>query len=215
MLEFKVDGINQQFILLRTYRETHRLPAEFHINAFEAKTYTGLGSIDSASNELATLRHNVLNRLVAHTQPQNWLNHNPSLQTIFHDELLAINAKIGLHDSEVDFAMAGFGDVCHQWIYALVYAQASKKPPPPFATVYQQWLMDSLRVASTVHDYTHENIPWQVQVISHAYGRFGLQIQRGTETDYVLDTRLACPAENFMDALLMSVAEHIQTCCGL
>lgn len=217
IMEFKIDGVIRQFIPLKTYREMYRLPPDFHINRFEAKIYAGLGSIESAATELATLRANILQRLPNYTQPQAWLNHQPPLQVIFREELLAINHVVGLHEPEVDFAMAGFGDVCHQWIYALIYAQATKNTPPPFSAVYHDWLMNSLRVAQTRHAYIQADETWLIQVISHAYGRIGLQIQRGNEpiADYALDMRLACPAENFMDILLATVAEHIQQGCGL
>lgn len=215
MMEFKIDGVIQQFVTLKVYREIHHLPLDFHINLFEGKTYVGLGSIESGTAELAHLRKNILQRLPNYAQPQDWLNHQPPLQIIFREELLAINDRIGLREPEVDFAMAGFGDVCQQWIYTLIYAQATKTPPPLFTQIYQDWLMNSLRVAQTRYPYVHAGETWFVQIISHAYGRIGLQIQRGNVLDYVLDMRLACPAENFMDALLATVADHIQQACGL
>ena len=214
-MEFKIDGVTQQFATLKAYREMMNLPFEFHINLFEGKTYEGLGSIESATAELASLRINILERLPHYPTPQEWLNHQPPLQIIFCEELLAINDRVGLREPEVDFAMAGFGDVCQQWIYALIYTQATKNLTPPFMAVYQDWLMNSLRVAQTRHSYVHHGEPWTIQVISHAYGRIGLQIHRSTAIDYVLDMRLACPAENFMDALLAAVADHIQQACGL
>lgn len=215
MTSFKIDGVDQIFIPLKAYRAQHNLPADFHINYFEGKTYEGLGSIESATPELNSLRTHILNRLGNFSEPQAWLNHQPPLQNIFQDELLAINHHIGLRDPEVGFAMAGFGDVCHQWIYALIYAKATKQALPSFNAVYREWLMNSLRVAHTEYTYDHMDETWIVQIISHAYGRIGMEIQRPTATDYVLDVRLACPAENFMDGLLGAVAEHIRKACGV
>jgi hypothetical protein len=134
---------------------------------------------------------------------QRWLTFAPELTRLFTNKLYEINPKVHLRDVEIEFAAAGFADVCQAVIFALLRAQGS--PPPPFEAIYGEWLDSTVRVSQTVHTYRG----WQVQIVTHAYGRAGLIVNRGDQIDYVQDATLGCPAEGFMAALLAEVAARI------
>jgi hypothetical protein len=168
-----------------------------------------LGHIDGAGAEMNTLFTQTLALLPADLTLMGWLDYIPSLQAHFGDELEAVNPVIGLRPPEIEFAVAGLGDVCRAIVYALIYAQSQRKTPPTFDQIYGDWLHSTLRLTATAYPYEHRGEKWSVRVISHAYGRIGLRIDTGDARHYVLDNDLACPAERFMERLLRKIAEQV------
>jgi len=196
-----INGVWCEFTPLKDYRATHQLPTEFGVSHFEPKDYSGLGKLDTAGSSMNNLRDRVLAATPRQRPITEWLGHSDTLQATFERELRYINPDIGLQEPEIEFAAAGFGDVVRAMVYAAVRGHAN------FDSVYAEWLHSSIKIASHSHDYGEG---WQIQVISHAYGRIGLQVTRQDVIDYVVDTRLACPAEGFMLQLLRDVTSHIQ-----
>lgn len=208
-MRLQINGTIHDFTDLKTFRAEYDLPDTFGVSLFEPKDYTGLGRIDGAGAELNALREAVLARLPPSLNLQGWLQAVDDLQTFFWQQLAAINDVIGLREPEIDFAAAGFGDVCRAVVYALIAARAQHEAPPSFSQIYSDWLFSTVKVSAKIHDYAHQGSRWHVKVISHAYGRIGLIIYTEDVTHYVLDSRLACPAEGFMLHLLRDVAAHI------
>jgi len=138
-----------------------------------------------------------------------WLAFLPSLCRRFSDELIAINPQVGLIDVEIEFAVAGFGDVCEAIAYALLRARAERSAPPPFERIYSDWLDSTARISSAPWAYAHHGETWAVRVVHHAYGRAGLIVERGGVSDYVYDPALGCPAEGFMAGLLAEVGARM------
>jgi hypothetical protein len=202
-MRLTIDGIARPFTPIRAFREAHKLPPEFGVALFEPKDFTGLGRIDQAGAELSAVRTAVLAAIPARLPIQQWLGFAPELTHYFTSQLYAINTKINLRDVEIEFAAAGFADVCQTVIYAIMRARGDD--PPPFEAIYGAWLDQTARVSQTVHPYRG----WQVQVITHAYGRAGLMVRAGAETFYVQDSALSCPAEGYMASLLAEVAARI------
>jgi hypothetical protein len=202
-MHLTVDGAPRPFIPIKAFREAHDLPPEFGVALFEPKDFTGLGRIDRAGAELNSVRAAVLAAIPAALPLQAWLNFAPELTRLFTNKLYEINLRVNLHDVEIDFAAAGFADVCQTVIYAMLRARGA--PPLPFEAIYGEWLDQTTRVSQTIHPYND----WQVQIVTHAYGRAGLIVRTETETFYVQDAALGCPAEGYMAALLADVAARI------
>lgn len=210
-MHLMMDGQMREFVEIRAFRASQGLPEEFRVAYFEPKDYTGLGSIEHAAHDLVDLRRRLLAAMPSLPTLPQWMAYLPGLQQLFRDQLEAINEQVGLREVEIDFAAAGFGDVCQAWVYALVHAQASRQPPPPFKQVYAEWLYSTIRQSALVHRYQD----WQVQMITHAYGRIGLAASRGDQTFYVYDAALACPAEGYMLTLLSDVTAQIAKAVNL
>lgn len=202
-MRLTIDGESRPFTPIRAFREAYDLPPEFGVALFEPKDYTGLGRIDQAGAELNAVRAAVIAAIPARLTIQQWLGFIPELTRLFTNQLYAINPKVHLRDVEIEFAAAGFTDVCQAVIYAIIRARGADVPP--FEAIYGAWLDQTARVSQTVHAYRD----WQVQIVTHAYGRAGLIVRAGAETFYVQDAALSCPAEGFMAALLAEVAERI------
>lgn len=202
-MRLTIDGSPRPFTPIRAFREAHGLPPTFGVALFEPKDYTGLGRIDQAGAELNAVRAAVLAAIPARLTIQAWLGFAPELTRFFTDQLYAINSKVNLRDVEIEFAAAGFSDVCQAVIYAIMRAHGAA--PPPFEAIYGAWLDQTTRVSQTVHAYGD----WQVQIVTHAYGRAGLIVRAGDETFYVQDSALSCPAEGYMASLLAEVAARI------
>jgi hypothetical protein len=201
-----LDGIAYPTLPLADFRAQYGLPESFKVSYFEPKDYSGLGRIDGAGAALQDLRQAVLGRTPQGFTALVLLQHLPTLQQFFQDQLEAINPQIGLHQPEIEFAASGFGDALHAWVYALV-AAGQQPHPPSFAQVYHDWVMASTRLAATRHPYQHGQQPWAVQIISNVYGRLGMLVHLDATQRYaVLDASLACPAEGFMLKLLNEVA---------
>lgn len=195
-----IDGIERTFTPIKAFRAAHDLPPAFAVRHFEPKDYVGLGSLERAGDALTTLRAAVLNAAPAGQPVLAWLANAPALTDRFRAELLAINPRVGLREVEIDFAAAGFGDVLTAFLYARL-----RDPAADFQAVYAAWLHDSIRISQTEHAYDG----WRVRVITHAYGRFGLECVRAGDTHYVYDAALACPAQGFMESLLAAVCEKL------
>jgi hypothetical protein len=208
LMKLNIDGHSYTFIPIRAFRAAHDLPPEFGVAMFEPKTYEGLGSVEGAGAELNGVRAALLAAIPSRVAPTDLLPTVEALMSLFKTQLYAVNNVVGLRPVEVDFAVAGFADVTQAFAYALVRARLGGDPPD-FDTIYQAWLESSARVAYTVHEYTHNERVWQVQVVSHAYGRAGLIAESDGEIYYVADATIACPAEGFMAGLLREV------CAGL
>ena len=202
-MRLTIEAVPRSFVPIKSFREAHHLPPEFGVALFEPKDYTGLGRIDQAGMELNGVRAAVLAAIPPNLTLQSWLAFIPDLTRRFTDQLYAINPRVNLHDVEIEFAAAGFADVCQAVVYALLRARDA--PAPSFEAIYGDWLDQTARVSQTIHLYG----AWQVQIITHAYGRAGLIVRMESETAYVQDAALACPAEGYMAALLAEVAAQI------
>jgi hypothetical protein len=215
-MKLLIEGTQRIFTPIHRYREVHHLPADFGVARFEPKDYTGLGSIDSADAGAAlnTLRAAILAAVPERAAPEDLPAATDMLASVFRTQLYAINSSVGLKPVEIDFAVAGFADVTQNYAYALLRARLSRSPAPSFAEVYSGWLESSARVATTLHEYRHEGNIWHIRVVSHAYGRTGLVVQRADGEEYVEDSALACPAEGFMLRLLKEVCAGLLTAAG-
>jgi hypothetical protein len=208
-MHLNLDGEMRAFVPIKTYRAEHDLPLSFGVALFEPKDYNGLGSIDGAGAQLNTVREAVLDAMPAQMSAAGWLSFLPQLTALFKNELYSINDAVNLHDVEIDFAAGGFGDVSQSFAYGLLRARAEGKQPPPFETVYADWLNSTARVSQTIYPYVHHDQEWRIQIVTHAYGRAGLIITTPIDTYYVHDSTLGCPAEGFMAALLKDVAARM------
>ncbi len=197
-MQLLIDGERRDFIPLKTFRAAHDLPDSFGVAFFEPKDYTGLGSIEQKGEALNDLRQQVLDSIPAHLSPQQWLNFLPTLQKTFRRHLML--AGTGLRESEIEFAVAGLANVCQAMIYARLRAES-----PAFDEIYDDWLQNTVRLSQTRYPYGS----WQVQIVAYAFGRVGMIIHAENNTYYVLDNRLACPAESFMRDLLREIAKFI------
>ena len=204
-MQLVIAGQRRDFIPIKDFRAEHGLPPEFGVAWFESKDYTGLGRIDRAGTELNTVRQAVLDAIPAHLPLQAWMAFVPELTRLFERKLYEINPQVGLKDVEVEFAVAGFADVCQ----ALVYAGPRGGSTPDFRQLYADWLNSSARVFGEVYAYEHRGQRWQVRIATHAYGRAGLIVDTGEVTHYVHDPALGCPAEGFMASLLHEVASRL------
>ncbi|MBC8099683.1 MAG: hypothetical protein H7Y11_09590, partial [Armatimonadetes bacterium] len=120
----------------------------------------------------------------------------------------------GLRPSELDYAVAGFEDMCQAMGYALMRAHALKQPPPSFDGVYAAWLASSIRLSHQVYPYRHHNEDWQVQILNNAYGRCGLMVRTVNNVACLHDAVYACPVEHMMGKLLQQVAERVSLAVG-
>jgi hypothetical protein len=195
-----IDGAARQFVPVKAFRAEHGLPPEFGVALFEPKDFAGLGRIDGAGADLNAVRTAVLNAIPAELALRGWLGFVPTLTDVFTAQLRDINARVNLRDVEIEFAAAGFADVCNATVYALLRGDA-----PPFAAVYGEWLDGTARVSQRRHEYGG----WQVRIVTHAYGRAGMIVAGGGATHYVADAAIGCPAEGYMAALLGDVAARI------
>lgn len=206
-----IDGVEREFISIKALREQFALSESFGVAAFQAKDYTGLGSIERAGAALNTVRDATLAAVPPTIKQAQLLHLASQLQAVFLQQLHAINETVQLRDVEIDFAVAGFGDVVSAFTFALVRASVSDQATPTFASVYRDWLNQTVRIASSVYAYQHGDAVWGVQVIAHAYGRIGLMIETGESLIFAYDPALACPAEGFMAHLLQSVCQQISS----
>jgi hypothetical protein len=208
-MQLFIDGAACEFVPIKSFRAEYNLPPAFSVALFEPKDYAGLGRIDRAGSELNDVRRAVLDALPERLSINAWLTFLPQLEALFRDKLVKINAQVGLREVEIDFAVAGFGDVCRALLYALLRARAENRPIPTFIQVYAEWLNSTIRVSQAVYIYEHEDEKWRVQIVNHAYGRIGICVQTGSMIHYVHDGVYGCPAEGYMVALLTDVAAVI------
>ncbi len=210
-MELLISGTRRSFVPIRQYRAQHELPTEFGVALFEPKDYADLGSIDGAGAGAALnkLRAAVLAAIPPKIVLPDLVATAEMLASVFRAQMYAINDVVNLNPVEIEFAAAGFADVTQNYAYALLRARLSRAEPPPFMAIYGAWLESSARLATTAHAYAHRGAVWGVQVVSHAYGRAGLAVERGGQVDYLADGVLACPADGFMAGLLREVCEGI------
>lgn len=199
-MQLTIDGTPRQFEPIKAFRLKHDLPSEFGVELFEPKDYSGLGRIDRAGADLNRVRANVLDAIPAKLALRDWLMFIPDLTDLFRRALEAINLKVGLHEVEIEYAAAGFADVCQAVVYAKV-----RGAEMPFEAIYGAWLDQTVRVSQTIHHYGD----WDVQIVTHAYGRAGMIVRDGSETYYVSDSALGCPADGYMATLLVEVAARV------
>jgi hypothetical protein len=213
LVELLIDGVHRSFAPIRPFRAEHGLPTEFGIALFEPKEYAGLGSIDcaDAGAVLNKLRAAVLAAIPPKTALVDLVAIAEMLTGVFRAQMYAINGVVNLKSVEIEFAAAGFADVTQNYVYALLRARLSGADAPPFMAIYGAWLESSTRLATTRHKYAHGGDIWRVQVVSHGYGRAGLQVERGDVVHYLADGALACPAHGFMAGLLREVCEGMAT----
>lgn len=212
---YVVEGESHDFTDLKPFREAHHLPSDFGVATFEPKDYTNLARIDTAGGDLNDLREAVLASVPSAVILGDLFTVTNALTDRFRDELTRINPRVNLKQVELDFAVAGFGDVCQAFLYDRLRARSGNDTPQPFITVYRHWLDDTVRVSQRVHEYTHQGATWHVQIINTAYGRLGMRIRMGDDDAvYVRDASLACPAEGFMLTLLTDVAARLDTALG-
>lgn len=205
-MRLTIDGQQRDFVDIRNFRAEHTLPPEFGVALFEPKDYTGLASIEGAGAELNDVREAVLAHIPHTLRLSKFPELVARLASLFRAQLEAINPRVKLKPEEIDFAVAGFEDVCRALMYALIQAQATYTSPPDFHAVYAAWLDGTTRLSQTAHTYQHHNTAWTVYIVNHAYGRVGLIVDDGQAAHYVRDASLACPAEGFMFGLLGEVA---------
>lgn len=208
-MKLKISGNDQTLIPIKEFRETHTLPDSFSVGFFEPKDFEGLGSLDNAGAEMNQLRHNILDLTPKSIDVPHLTRFIDHLQLQFQMDLFNINDAVSLKDAEVEFAVAGFGDVLRTMMYKMIPAKANKQDMPSFESIYYAWLNDSVRVSSQQHEYTHNDQVWRIQVINHVYGRIGLQVQTVDDISYVADGVYECPAEGFMFTLLKDLTYKI------
>jgi hypothetical protein len=138
--------------------------------------------------------------------PQGWMAWTLELQMLFRRLLVEINPVVGLHPDEIDYAVAGLGDVCQTYLYERMTPNSTGKSD--FERVYRRWLSRTVE-RSHLFSYAHNEDRWYVQILRHAYGRFGMIVITSQGTYYLLDTALGCPAEGFMYGLLREIAGRI------
>ena len=209
-MQLAVEGALRDFSPVKVFRHAYNLPASFGVNHFEPKDYTDLGSIENAGAELNTVRAAVLDAIQLPCTLSDWMNAAPDIAALFRLKLLQINNVVHLKEIEVDFAVAGLHDMLQAVIYELVRARASRQPPPPFEANNASWLNTSIKLSQTVHLYPYaDREVWEIKVLTHVYGRFGLVVRTNDGLQYVYDPALACPAQGYMTTLLGEIAAAI------
>ncbi len=208
-MELIINNEVHMLVPVKQYREKWNLPDNFGIGLFEPKDYTGLARINDAGAEMQSLRDAVLKAIPAHIALADALNQVDTLVQTFDQQLTHINPKVQLKQVEIDFAVAGFGDMTRAWVYAVIPTKTSQQEKPSFAQAYAEWLNQSIRISSQIHDYPYQNDTWHIQILNNVYGRFGMQVNRSEATDYVADGIYTCPAEGFMFALFKDVADQL------
>jgi hypothetical protein len=199
-----IDNAERELIPIKDFRQAHALPESFSVALFEPKDFSGLAALDHAGQEMNQLRQGVLDLLPTTIPKYDLLELAEGLQAAFRAGLYAINGQIGLKIEEVEFAVAGFGDMLRNWVYALFARRAD------FKAIYYQWLNDSIRVSQNLHEYSHQGQLWRVNILNHAYGRMGLKLQIGEDVYYLADSVYSCPAEGYMLGLLGEICEAIK-----
>ena len=208
-MRLTINGQVQQFIPIKTFREAYQLPANFSIALFEPKDFTGLAAIDKGGAEMNELRQGMMQALPLSFTLAEALALADTLQAVFRNGLYGINDVIGLQVVEVEYAVAGFGDVLQNWMYALIRSQSAKSNLPPFQQIYGEWLDGSTRLSQQIHVYDYHGAIWHINIINNAYGRIGLRVKRVDTVDYVQDGVYACPAEGYMATLLEELTTQL------
>jgi hypothetical protein len=205
---FIIRGQVRQFIAIEEFRESYQLGDDFAVELFQPKSYQGLGSIEGAGAALATFYETIIAAIPSHTPKSGWMAFLMELQILFRHQLYTINAHIGLKASEIDYAVLNFGAICQEFISSLINKRMRGKVDACFDEVYETWLNKTIEI-SIPYFYLYYDELWHIELVKYAYGRIGLIIKTPTDTYYVYDSSLACPAERFMERLSRTVAEKI------
>jgi hypothetical protein len=208
-MKLRIEHVEHELIPIQDFRETHHLPDTFGIAQFEPKNYEGLGSLDHAGTPMNNLREHILQLIPDTITIQQLMPFLDHIQLQFQTDFFNINNSITLKDVEIEFAVAGFGDVLRAMIYKMIPAIASKSEMPSFDSLYYGWVNNSVRVSHQVHEVQHKGKMWKIQVINHVYGRAGLRIDIDGHVVYVADGSYLCPADGFMYTLLKDVSLKI------
>ncbi|MCB0212821.1 MAG: hypothetical protein KDJ52_25990 [Anaerolineae bacterium] len=205
------NGQKHPFITLQAFREKWGLPDSFTLEAFERKDWN-VGSMDGSGPGLITMRQAVVDAVPNTLAWADLPTLTAQLVAVFREHMEATNAAVGLQEVEIDFAVAGFSDVLNIALYELLrLRQMHRADTAPiknqfdFASLYQSWLDDSARIATTAHTYPHNHTTFTVRTVYNAYGRVGLAVHTPTGVEYVADSRLACPAAHYMRDLCRDV----------
>lgn len=204
-----LDGETHVPVPIATFRRAHALPKTFGVAHFQPKDFRGLASIEGAGASMQRLRDALLATLPATIAHPLLLTTCEELTRTFEQLLRGINVHIGLRESELGFAIAGFSDFLRGWTFALWHAHVNHQPAPSSAHVYAEWLAQSVRLEGTAHDYAHAGGTWRVWVVHDLYGRAGLLIDTGTARHAVADPVYSCPANAFMQSLLCALADAL------
>lgn len=211
-MQLTVNEQKHPFTPIQTFRKKWALPDDFTLAAFEPKDWA-VGSMDGAGQALLKMKQAVVDAVPAHL---SWLTLPAAagqITDLFGRQLASVNQTVGLQDIEVDFAVAGFGDVLQGVIFELLRLKqiyqgdmAHIRREFDFSAVYQRWLDDSVRVSAATHTYSYAGRQFTLRTVYNAYGRVGLEVQTPHGLEYVDDGSLACPAANYMRDLSRDVA---------
>lgn len=201
-MQFLVYGVPQEFVPIPVFRDQYGLPHDFSVSAFLPKDFTGLASIEGAAGALKGVRQAVLEAIPECTPIHGWMGFNLWLQLMFQRALKQVNDDIGLKPDEIQYAVAGFGDVIQAYLHQALRCRLRGQPPPEFASVYTDWLNSSIEVARLMYPYHRQGETWMIRLIRSAYGRMGLLVHMQSGDHYVYDAEQGCPAAGFMASLL-------------
>lgn len=210
-MNLRVQGKLQNFTSLGEFQQRFDLPSSFRLDMLQPKQDRELGSIEQAGEALNEVRTRVIDVIPQDVAPTQWMTEVATLASTFEAELNRINAYVGLRPVEIDFAVEGFRGVCSAVAFAVVRAHTTRTEPPSFHEIYAEWLQDTVQISQEMHEYIYGDETWQLQIVSHAYGRVGLVVTTPHDVHYVVDKSLACPAEGYMARLLHDVAAQMMT----
>ncbi len=217
-MQLTINNQLETFISLEQFRQQWRLPVEFSITYFQPKDWTGLGSVTGAGDALTVLRQRIIASTEQFETTLDLMQAVARLTALFQRELQLVNRQVGLSDVEVDFAVAGFGDILQGVAYELLQLKLKSSRHPAkirqmfdFKTVYQRWLDGSVRIFSHEYTYQHEGRRFIVRIVNNPYGRVGLAVTTPDgQIAYVTDTALACPVSNYMYNLCQQIALRLR-----
>lgn len=220
-MELIINQQKQTFIPLTHFRQTWQLPPEFELALFEPKGWAAPGSVEGTGRALAEIKRTTLQAIPAKITLQTLMPQTDHLATTFQHQLETVNTEVGLRPVEVKFAVSGFQDVLQAIVYNLIqlYHTHRQKPDQIMAhfdikTIYQSWLNNSVRVATTPKHYQHNNLTFEIYIVYNAYGRIGLEVHHQDGVTYVLDPTLACPAMNYMQGLCEETGQRLAEAFG-
>jgi hypothetical protein len=208
-MQFLVYRVPQEFVPISDFRDRYALPQHFGVSAFLPKDFTGLASIELAGDALKGVRQAVLDAIPESAPTQGWMGFNLRLQLRFQRALKRANEDIGLKPSEIQYAVAGFGDVIQAYLHLALRRRLQSLPPPGFASVYANWLNESIEVARLMYPYNYQGEIWLVRLVRNAYGRMGMLVQMQGADHYVYDAEQRCPAAGFMASMLEAAARRL------
>jgi hypothetical protein len=208
-MQLWIDGEVREFVPVQQFREEQGLSHHFGITLFYQKDFTGKGNVQGAGAVLNELRKEIIASIPNGSPTQGWLTFSLELQLLFHRKLREINPQVGLQQSEIEYAVAGFGEVTQMYIQSMLRARMTGKEAPTFDHLYERWQYQSALTSNYYLPYHHNAETWRVYLVKYIYGLVGFKVETERDTYYVQDTALACPAEGFMTAMLRDVTEKI------